>query len=271
MIRWGDQPQMKETGMKKDLQRTQQSAPAQGVSQVIGIDLGDRWSRYCIVDEIGEIVEEGRVQTSDSGFGQRFQKIATTRIIVEAGTHSPWVSRLLHRFGHEVVVANARKVRLIYESDRKNDRLDARMLARLGRVDINLLAPIRHRGAEAQADLAVIRGRDSLVATRTQLINAIRGMVKSVGGRLPKSTTAAFAGKADSTGTENRGGPVVEEHHLTERANRESRPGNRPLGGRKVSGNATAPPGQRRRSADCADLRADSGRPASVYEEPNGG
>lgn len=107
------------------------------------------------------------------------------------GTYSPWVSRLLEKLGHEVVVANARKVRLIYESDSKNDRLDARMLARPGHVDVNLLAPIRHRGAETHADLAVIRVRDCLVAARTQLINAVRGMVKSVGGRLPKSTTAA--------------------------------------------------------------------------------
>jgi len=97
-----------------------------------------------------------------------------------------------------VVVANARRVRLIYESDRKNDRLDARMLARLGRVDASLLAPVRHRSAEAQADLAVIRSRDTLVAARTQLINAARGLVKAMGGRLPKSTTGAFASKTAS-------------------------------------------------------------------------
>jgi transposase len=94
-----------------------------------------------------------------------------------------------------VVVANARKLRMIYESDRKNDRLDARMLARLGRVDMELLAPVRHRGAQTQADLAVIRGSDTLVGARTQLINSCRGTVKAMGGRLPKSTTSAFAGK----------------------------------------------------------------------------
>jgi transposase len=84
---------------------------------------------------------------------------------------------------------------MIYASDRKNDRLDARMLARLGRADVELLAPIQHRGAKTQADLAVIRGRDSLVAARTQLVNCCRGTVKAIGGRLPKSTTSAFAGK----------------------------------------------------------------------------
>ncbi|HEX2520525.1 MAG TPA: transposase, partial [Terriglobia bacterium] len=102
-----------------------------------------------------------------------------TRIVVEAGTHSPWVSRQLAGYGHEVVVANARRVRLIYESDRKNDRLDARMLARLGRIDASLLSPVRHRSAATQADLAMIRSRDGLVAARTQLINAARGLVKA--------------------------------------------------------------------------------------------
>ena len=182
--------------MNKNLQRTEHNAPTPGNQKTIGIDLGDRWSRYCILGGDGQIVEEDRIPTSTGALERAFKK--TTRVVVEAGTHSPWVSRLLEKLGHEVVVANARKVRLIYESDSRNDRLDARMLARLGRVDVNLLAPIRHRGAETQADLAVIRGRDCLVAARTQLINAVRGMVKSVGGRLPKSTTAAFAGKVSS-------------------------------------------------------------------------
>jgi transposase len=104
------------------------------------------------------IVEEDRVRTSVVALAQRFRAPSAMRIALEAGTHSPWVSRLLESLGYEVLVANARKVRLIYESDRKNDRLDARMLARLGRMDPSLLSPIRHRGAETQADLAVVRG-----------------------------------------------------------------------------------------------------------------
>lgn len=163
--------------------------------RTMGLDLGDRWSRYCVLDSGGEVVEEDRVRTTASGIEARFGAMPAMRIIIEAGTHSPWVSRQLVRYGHEVVVANARKVRLIYESDRKNDRLDARMLARLGRVDASLLSPVRHRNAEAQADLAVIRSRNALVNARTQLINAARGLVKAMGGRLPKSTTGAFANK----------------------------------------------------------------------------
>jgi transposase len=159
--------------MIANLQQSQQVHA--NVARTIGVDLGDRWSRYCVVDRNGEIVKEDRVPTSAAAIEQRFKQEPATRIVMEAGTHSPWISRLLEGYGHEVIVANARKVRMIYESDSKNDKLDARMLARLGRVDINLLAPIRHRSAETQADLAVVRGRDALVAARTQLINALRG------------------------------------------------------------------------------------------------
>ena len=162
---------------------------------VIGLDLGDKWSRYCVLDSAGMIVEEDRVRSNGEALQERFRHWNAIRIVIETGTHSPWVSRLLEGVGHSVVVANARKLRMIYESDRKNDRLDARMLARLGRADVELLSPVQHRRASAQADLAVIRGRDALVAARTQLINACRGMVKAMGGRLPKCTTAVFASR----------------------------------------------------------------------------
>jgi transposase len=181
--------------MKEIPQSAQEQFGPAGISTTIGLDLGDRWSRYCVVDASGAVIEEDRVRTSTAGLEHRFRQTPSVRIVLEAGTHSPWVSRLLESQGHEVIVANARKVRLIYESDRKNDRLDARMLARLGRVDVSLLSPVRHRGAETQADLAVVRGRDALVSARTQLVNAVRGMVKTAGGRLPKSTTAAFSRK----------------------------------------------------------------------------
>src|ERR1700722_4881720 len=166
---------------------------------VVGLDIGDRWSRYCVLDHAGSVLEENRVRSTDGALEERFGTLSATRFIIETGTHSPWVSRLLEGMGHAVVVANARKLRMIYESNRKNDRLDARMLARLGRADVELLAPVRHRSARAQADLAVVRGRDALVAARTQLVNACRGMVKAMGGRLPKCTTAAFVGKVKAS------------------------------------------------------------------------
>lgn len=182
--------------MKQSVQAVQAAGADQHQTEnTIGIDLGDRWSRYCVVDRSGAVVEEDRVRTAAEALKARFGALPATRMVIEAGTHSPWVNRLLADLGHQVIVANARKVRLIYDSDRKNDRLDARMLARLGRVDVSLLSPVWHRSAETQADLAVVRSRDALVAARTQLVNAVRGMVKTMGGRLPRSTTAAFAAK----------------------------------------------------------------------------
>jgi transposase len=150
----------------------------------VGIDLGDRTSRYCILDEVGEIASEGAVPTTASGWNSIFGKMPASRIALEVGTHSPWVSRHLTGLGHEVLVANPHKVKLITQSVRKNDRIDARQLARLARVDPKLLSPIRHRSAQAQADLGVIRARAELVEARTALINSVRGLVKPLGERL---------------------------------------------------------------------------------------
>jgi transposase len=152
----------------------------------IGIDLGDQSSRYCILDEGAEVVSEGRLPTTKEGLDSLFAKMAGSRIALEVGTHSPWVSRQLTALGHEVIVANAHKVKLITQSVRKNDRVDARQLARLARADAALLSPIRHRGEAAQVDLAVIRARAELMETRTKLVNSARGLVKPLGERLKK-------------------------------------------------------------------------------------
>jgi transposase len=120
---------------------------------------------------------------------QTFGKIPRSRIALETGTHSPWLSRLLTELGHEVIVAHAQKVQLITKSSRKDDRHDARTLARLARIDPELLGPVRHRSAQAQIHLTVIRARAELVRARTALVNAARGLVKSFGQRLPKCGT----------------------------------------------------------------------------------
>ena len=162
----------------------------------VGIDLGDRYSQFCLVDSHGTVIVDGRLRTTPAALRHYFGGRSPMLVVIEVGTHSPWVSRLLEECGHEVIVANARKVRLIYASDNKTDAVDAESLARLGRLDPKLLAPIRHRGAEAQADLATIRSRDCLVRSRTQLINHVRGAVKARGARLPSSSAAAFPRKA---------------------------------------------------------------------------
>lgn len=152
----------------------------------IGLDLGDRTSRYCILDAEGEVLSEGELPTTKTGLNSLFGKMPCSRVALEVGTHSPWVSRQIAGLGHEAIVANPHKVKLITQSGRKNDRIDAQKLARLARVDPKLLSPVRHRGAEAQADLAVIRARAELVEARTALVNCARGLVKPMGDRLRK-------------------------------------------------------------------------------------
>jgi transposase len=150
----------------------------------IGLDLGDRNSWYCVLDEAGRIQLEQRVGTNAKALGEAFGAMARSRIALETGTHSPWISRLLSGLGHEVIVAHARKVRLIGESRKKDDRLDAQTLARLARIDPKLLCPVKHRSAQAQADLTVIRARAALVRARTSLVNTARSLAKSYGERL---------------------------------------------------------------------------------------
>ena len=150
----------------------------------IGMDLGDKTSRYCVLNAAGEVVTEGACATTPKGMAQLFGAMPYCRIAIEVGAHSPWVSRLLKKLGHEVIVANARQVKLISQSSRKNDKLDAQMLARLARTDPSLLRPIRHRSEEAQKDLMTIRIRAALVESRTGLVNAARGLTKATGERL---------------------------------------------------------------------------------------
>jgi transposase len=160
----------------------------------VGVDLGDRYSYLCFLDtQSGEVIEEGRVRTTPEALRRRFSsEHQSLRIAIEAGTHSPWVSRVLEECGHEVLVANPRKTRLIYSNQRKTDEIDAENLARLARVDPKLLYPLKHRGENSQTHLAIIRSREALVGTRTQLVNHVRGAVKSFGTRLPKCPARSF-------------------------------------------------------------------------------
>jgi transposase len=139
-----------------------------------GLDIGDKYSYLCLIDQAdGEVIEEGRLRTTPDALRRRFASEQQLPIAIEARTHSPWVSRLLEECGHEVLVANARKLRFIYANKRKTDEVDAENLARLARVDPKLLHPLRHRGEGSQAHLAIIRSREALVSTRTQLVNHV--------------------------------------------------------------------------------------------------
>jgi transposase len=162
-----------------------------------GLDLGDKYSYLCLIDTgSGEVIEEGRLRTTPEAIRRRFASERPLRIAIETGTHSPWVSRLLEECGHEVLVANARRLRLIYSNKRKTDEIDAENLARLARLDPKLLYPVRHRGEQSQAHMALIRSRQALVDCRTQLVNHVRGAVKSFGHRLPKCPARSFHKRA---------------------------------------------------------------------------
>ena len=162
----------------------------------MGLDLGDRFSYLLGLDRHGEIlVENKRLSTTRVGFQEYFSEFepSETRIVCEAGTHSPWVNVLLEEMGFEVVVANPSNAgRALRANGRKNDRLDALTLASLGFDSLRLLRPIKHRSKDAQCDLAVIRARDCAVRMRTRAINCLRGLVKSSGARLPSSSSASF-------------------------------------------------------------------------------
>jgi len=167
-----------------------------------GLDLGDKKSVLCVLDEDGEVIEEARVTTSERGFTHYFQERAPALVVMEVGSHSPWVSRLLEELAHVVLLANARRVKLISQTHRKNDQVDAEFLARLGRADPKLLSPIRHRGETTQTHRAVVRTRAAMVDARSKLIVSTRNIVKSLGLRIPSSSSDsfhAFASGAAST------------------------------------------------------------------------
>ena len=161
----------------------------------IGLDVGDRLTHLYAVDADGQRLEERALATTEAAFQAFFETRKCCRVVMEVGTHSPWIARLLTACAHEVFVANpsamyGRKRR------RRNDRLDAEFLARQGRADVTLLHAIQHRRASAQAHLEVLRARDQVVRLRTQLINHVRGSVKAAGARIPAGSADAFARRA---------------------------------------------------------------------------
>jgi transposase len=161
----------------------------------VGVDLGERWSQYCILGLEGETLAEGQLRTTQEDVGEFFRGLTTARVVVEVGTHSAWVQDVITEGGHEVLVANPRLMEGSKGRKRKSDRIDANKLARLGRVDPQSLYPIRHRSREVRQDLVVLRARDALVSVRTELINTARGLVKSMGTRLPRCSSPSLAEK----------------------------------------------------------------------------
>jgi len=170
----------------------QQSTSMPALTQTLGLDLGDRRSSFCLISAAGDILDEDSVATTKGALTRLFDRMESCRLILEACGHVHWIATLAKERGHEVIVANPRELRLISKSGRKNDRNDARTLARLGRVDPELLRPIKLRGEACRATRALLHARDQLVRMRTKLVTFTRGQVKSFGGRVPTCSAESF-------------------------------------------------------------------------------
>lgn len=163
----------------------------------IGIDLGDKKSSVFTMNRRSGEVVESEFDMTEAALRSHFEAAPRCRVVFEAGGHSRWVKRVLCAMGFEALVVDPRRLALITKNSRKNDRNDAMRLAELGSVDLarsrlELLNPIEHRDDVLQADLAVLHSRSTLVSMRTQLINTIRGVVKSFGSRLRSCSTPCF-------------------------------------------------------------------------------
>lgn len=166
--------------------------------RVIGMDVHDRKTSICVLDGT-EVVQRGTLKTDRGVMSAAFTQWSPSVVVMEVGKQSPWLSRLVESCGHDVIVANPRKMAKS-RSQRKSDRQDAEHLARLGRSDRKLLHPVQHRSERAQSHLAVVRARLQVVDARTKLINSTRGMVKSFGRRLPSCDAKCFANRIRKEG-----------------------------------------------------------------------
>ena len=162
----------------------------------IGVDLADRRSHACVLDHAGTVVERFTFESTTAATRAAFEARRGARVVLEAGTHSPWSSRLLAELGLQVIVANPNQLALIARSHRKTDRNDAELLARLGRADLALLRPVEHRSETQQAHLELLKARDAVLRSRTLLVNHARGALKAFGVRVPACDADAFAVKA---------------------------------------------------------------------------
>ena len=158
----------------------------------IGMDIGDKNHVVCVLNAEGDVICETTVKNDRRSIDTLFSKYKKATVAIEASTHSPWISRQLAALGCEVLVGNPRKLRVIWDSDDKTDKRDAKMLAQIARFDPKLLYPITHRGKQAQIDLEILQARDNLVKNRTNLVNHVRGSVKAQGERLISCSAESF-------------------------------------------------------------------------------
>ena len=164
----------------------------------IGLDLGDRKHHVCVLGLDGEILQQTTICNSRLKLKSFFSNYPQSQVILEVGCHSPWISRYLKELGLKVIVANARKLRAIYQNERKSDSADAQMLARIGRADPKLLHPLEHRSESSQQHFLWIKSRDRLVRTRVEIINSIRFSLKSLGYAVSNPSAPTFLKRVQS-------------------------------------------------------------------------
>lgn len=161
----------------------------------VGLDVGDRRTHFCAIDAERKVVARGSFPTGRAQLEEALVPYPAAKVILEAGSQSPWMSRVLRGADHDVLVADPRRVQLISKDPRKTDRRDAEMLAKMGAAMPELLGNVRHRGEQAQAHLSVVRARDLMVRMRTMAVQQVRGICKVFGLRLPSSTTSGFTAR----------------------------------------------------------------------------
>ncbi len=184
--------------MKKHSSRKQQTAKPGTYPEgcTVGLDVSDEYTYAAVVNSKGELLTEDRFRTREPELRRWLMAGPAALVAMETGTHSRWMAKVARECGHQVLVANAREVRLIYAGTNKTDRMDAVKLARLARVDPELLKPIQHRGDQEHADLAVVAARELLVRMRADVINMVRGAIKSAGKRVGKCGSDCFTKQA---------------------------------------------------------------------------
>src|SRR4030095_13754372 len=163
----------------------------EGSRITIGLDLGERRHGFCVLGGKGEVVEEGTLSNKRESLSELSRRYRGALVVMEAGCHSPWISRHLEGASCEVVVSNPRKTRAIYQHERKSDRRDALML-RIARMEPALLYPVHQGSEQAQQDLLRIKLRDSLVRARVGVINSLRFTLKSLGYAIANPSTERF-------------------------------------------------------------------------------
>lgn len=162
----------------------------------IGFDVSDETAAIAVLDEAGKVCSERTIPLTVDVVYSTFAAFPPSRVVMEAGGQTRWLARVIGSLDQEVLIANPRTIPLLTKNNRKSDRTDALLLARLGRVDPGLLSPVVLRSEAAQEDLMELRARDHLVGQRTSTIAFVRSQAKQFGTRLGKCDADVFDRKA---------------------------------------------------------------------------